>query len=73
MNRNPNTPRVTTDLTEGPSKEELEERLFGELDPELKSWAVERVTMHPIEAKDPPGALDEFGLRIGRQQLYVAK
>jgi len=60
VKRDPDTPRVTTDLTEGPSKEELEERLFRELDPELKSWAVERVTMHPIEAKDQPGALDEF-------------
>ena len=56
----PNTPRVTTDLTQGPSHEELEERLFRELDPELKSWAIDRVTMHPIEAKDQPGALDEF-------------
>lgn len=58
--RDPNRPQVTTELTRGPSREDMEERLFADLSPELKSWAVDRVTMHPIEATDAPGQLDGF-------------
>ncbi len=61
VQRSPNAaPMPTTDLTRGPTREELEERLFADLDPDLKAWAVERVTMHPIEASDAPGELDGF-------------
>ena len=60
VNRDPSSPQITTKLTRGPSKEELEDRLFKDLDPSLKKWATERVTMHPIEASDAPGELDNF-------------
>ena len=45
--RDPSYPQTTTELTRGPSNSELEDRLFQDLDPELKKWAIERVTMHP--------------------------
>lgn len=58
--RDPSYPQTITELTRGPSDSELEERLFQGLDPDLKKWAIERVTMHPIEATDAPGELDNF-------------
>ena len=58
--RDPSYPQTITELTRGPSAEELEDRLFQDLDPELKQWAIERVTMHPIGATDAPGELDNF-------------
>ena len=58
--RDPNFPQVTTDLTRGPSKEDLDNRLFKDLQPHLRAWAIDRVTMHPIEASDAPGELDGF-------------
>ena len=58
--RDPNRPPVTTELTRGPSREDLENRLFTDLEPELRAWAIDRVTMHPKEASDAPGELDGF-------------
>jgi pimeloyl-ACP methyl ester carboxylesterase len=58
--RDPNRPQVTTELTRGPSRDDLENRLFADMEPELRAWAVDRVTMHPIEATDAPGELDGF-------------
>jgi pimeloyl-ACP methyl ester carboxylesterase len=36
------------------------DRLFADLEPELRTWAVDRCTMHPLEASDAPGELDSF-------------
>lgn len=58
--RDPSYPVSITELTRGPSKIEMEERLFQHLGPDLKKWAIDRVTMHPIEATDAPGELDGF-------------
>ena len=58
--RDPSYPQTITELARGPSKAELEERLFQDLDSGLKKWAIERATMHPIEATDAPGELDNF-------------
>ena len=60
VKRNPDAPIVTTELTRGPSREDVENRMFADLEPEIKAWAIERYTMHPIEAADAPGALDAF-------------
>ena len=61
VQRDPNTPPMPmTELTRGPTREELENRLFADLEPELRAWAVERATMHPVEASDAPGELDGF-------------
>ena len=58
--RDPNSPQVITELTRGPSSEDLNNRLFKDLRPDLRAWAIDRVTMHPIEASDAPGELDGF-------------
>ena len=68
-------PMPTTDLTRGPTREELENRLFADLEPDLREWAVDRCTPHPIEASDAPGELDGFwaqewpGTRVVRCRL----
>ena len=53
-------PYDTTALTRGPSRADAEARLFSDLDPDLMKWALDRYTMHPIEASDAPGELDSF-------------
>jgi pimeloyl-ACP methyl ester carboxylesterase len=58
--QDPNASQITTALARGPSKEDLEKRLFADFDQELKEWAIDRVTMHPIDASDAAGELDEF-------------
>ena len=34
--------------------------MFADLEPDIREWAIERYTMHPIEASDAPGELDRF-------------
>jgi pimeloyl-ACP methyl ester carboxylesterase len=58
--RSPDRPLLTTDLTRGPSRDEVENRMFANLEPESKAWAMARYTMHPIGASDAPGELDGF-------------
>ena len=66
VQRNPDAPPMpTTDLTRGPTRHEMETRLFADLDPELRKWAAERATMHPVEASDAPGELDAFWATAG--------
>ncbi len=61
VQRSPDAPPMpTTDLTRGPTRHELETRLFADLEPSLRAWAVDRCTPHPIEASDAPGELDGF-------------
>lgn len=61
VQRSPDAPPMpTTDLTRGPTRAELETRLFADLEPDLRAWAVDRCTPHPIEASDAPGELDGF-------------
>jgi pimeloyl-ACP methyl ester carboxylesterase len=60
VKRDPNSPMITTALTRGPSRDELENRLFVDLEPSLRKWAVDRCTMHPLTATDAPGELDAF-------------
>jgi pimeloyl-ACP methyl ester carboxylesterase len=68
--RSPDRPMLTTELTRGPSQEELETRLFAGLDPKLKAWAIERCTMHPIEASDAPGELDRFWTQSWKARVF---
>ena len=61
VQRGPNAPPIpTSGLTRGPSREEMENRLFADLEPDLRTWAVDRATPHPVEASDAPGELDAF-------------
>ncbi len=46
-------PEVTP-LTIGPSKADVESRLFGDLAPDLRAWALARYTPHPVAALEAP-------------------
>ena len=43
-------PNETTELTTGPTKADMESRLFKDLEPSLRAWALARVTQHPVAA-----------------------
>ncbi len=47
-------PRETTDIASGPTAADAQNRLFADLDPELRAWALARYTLHPIGAIDAP-------------------
>ena len=38
---------VTSGLTSGPSREDAEQRLFADLEPSMRAWALARYTPHP--------------------------
>jgi pimeloyl-ACP methyl ester carboxylesterase len=48
------TPREVSDLPTAPTRADAENRMFKELDPSLRAWAVERITPHPIAALEAP-------------------
>ncbi|MGH7045166.1 MAG: alpha/beta fold hydrolase [Stellaceae bacterium] len=54
------TPRVTTALAVGPSREDAENRSFADLTPELRAFALARYTPHPIAAMEEPASLKSF-------------
>ena len=39
---------VNTELALGPSREDAEDRLFADLEPNLRAWVLERYTLHPF-------------------------
>lgn len=51
---------VDTGLTTGPSRQDFENRLFADLDPATRRWALERCTQHPIGAMRAPVRLERF-------------
>ncbi len=51
---------VNTELTSGPSRQDFETRLFADLDPETRRWAIERCTPHPIATMQAPVRLERF-------------
>lgn len=51
---------VNTELASGPSRQDFESRLFADLDPETRRWAIERCTPHPIAAMQAPVRLERF-------------
>jgi pimeloyl-ACP methyl ester carboxylesterase len=58
--------RETTDLTTAPARADLETRLFADLDPETRAWALARYTPHPIAALEAPMELGSFWDRTWR-------
>jgi len=60
---NRTTPRVTTALAAGPSREDAEGRMFAGLDPTLRAWALARYTPHPVAAMEAPVELKSFWSR----------
>jgi pimeloyl-ACP methyl ester carboxylesterase len=54
---------VPNDLTIGPTREDMQHRLLAGLDPVMRSWALERYTLHPIGIHDNPVKLESFWAR----------
>jgi pimeloyl-ACP methyl ester carboxylesterase len=48
------TPNETTDIATGPTRADAESRLFRDLDPPTRAWALARITPHPIAALEAP-------------------
>jgi len=51
---------VMGELTVEPSRDDATNRLFADLDPASRAWALERYTPHPIGIYEQPVALDSF-------------
>ena len=51
---------VPTGLAAGPTREDAESRLFADLDPATRAWALDRYTLHPIGIYESPVKLDSF-------------
>jgi len=51
---------VNTALTSGPSRADMEGRLFAELDPMTRAWTIDRVVHHPIAPMVAPVDLPRF-------------
>jgi len=49
-----------TGLTAGPTREDAANRLFSDLDPEMKEWALERYTQHPVAVYEQGVKLEHF-------------
>jgi pimeloyl-ACP methyl ester carboxylesterase len=57
---NRTSPRVTTALAAGPSREDAEGRMFASLNPALRAHALARYTPHPVGAMEEPVELRSF-------------
>jgi pimeloyl-ACP methyl ester carboxylesterase len=65
---------VNTELTSGPSRQDFENRLFADLDPATRHWAIDRCTPHPIAAMTAPVKLDRFwGLAWNASVIWCRK
>ncbi len=51
---------VTTTLATGPTRADAETRLFADLPPATRAWALERTTPHPRAVLEAPVILDRF-------------
>jgi pimeloyl-ACP methyl ester carboxylesterase len=51
---------ATSELTTGPSRADAEQRLFADLAPELRAWALARYTLHPVAALEAPMEATSF-------------
>lgn len=48
------TPREQNELTTAYSRADAEKRMFTELEPKLRAWALDRITPHPVAALEAP-------------------
>jgi len=51
---------ITTEHATGLTRHDAETRLFADLEPELRDWTLDRVTLHPVKALQQPVVLDSF-------------
>ena len=51
---------INTALALGPSREDAAGRLFADLDPALRDWAADRITLHPQAVFTEPVKLERF-------------
>jgi pimeloyl-ACP methyl ester carboxylesterase len=51
---------VRTELATGPTPEDMQGRLFADLDPESRAWALARCTLHPLAPMEQPVRLGRF-------------
>ena len=54
------TTAIDTPLARGPSREDAVGRLFAGLDPAMREWAADRVTLHPMAVYTQPVKLAQF-------------
>jgi pimeloyl-ACP methyl ester carboxylesterase len=48
------TPREVSDVTTAYSRADAENRMFKDLEPSMRAWALERITPHPVAALEGP-------------------
>jgi pimeloyl-ACP methyl ester carboxylesterase len=53
-------PGEKTELSAGPTRADVEGRLFAELEPATRAWALARYTLHPIAVMEQPIVLPRF-------------
>jgi pimeloyl-ACP methyl ester carboxylesterase len=51
---------IVNELSLGPTREEAEGRLFADLEPDPRAWAMERYTLHPIAVHTQQVHLENF-------------
>jgi pimeloyl-ACP methyl ester carboxylesterase len=51
---------MKTEVATGSTREDAEARMFADLEPGLRAWALARYTLHPIAAMDAPMELKDF-------------
>jgi pimeloyl-ACP methyl ester carboxylesterase len=51
---------MATELATGPTREDAEGRMFADLDPATRAWALARYTLHPLAAMNAPMELKDF-------------
>jgi pimeloyl-ACP methyl ester carboxylesterase len=67
-------PGEITDLAAGPTRDDAETRLFAELDPATRAWALARYGLHPIAALEAPVILPTFwGQRWQARVIHCAR
>ena len=54
------TTAIDTPLARGPTREDAVGRLFASLDPAMREWAADRVTLHPAAVYNQPVKLERF-------------
>ena len=51
---------MKTEVATGPTPADAEARMFADLEPGLRAWALARYTLHPVAAMDAPMELKDF-------------